>query len=139
MRRSAERAHCVVVSVDTNVVENATLALEFALEEHPSRFLPLGGKLALDAAYNALPVRSLVGRPEFLHNNAARYCEHQESDAHEVSGCLDSPPYVINVKVVDGKKKDEGDLLLITWIVVLAGASFALIVGKVVESRLKTD
>lgn len=136
--RSSEYSHCIVVSIDTEKVQTTTLALEFALTEHPSRFLTLGGETALNAAYNNLPIKSLVDRDKFISHHAEEYCASQEEKAQKVNYCLDTPPFVLNIATT-AKKERSSFFWIITGGVVTSGLALSVFTASAVQSRLKEE
>ena len=100
------RPNCVQISVDTEVDIQHRVALEFALEKHPDRFLTKGGETAILSAYNNLPVNALIDKGKFLSSHASQYCDQKQGIAHTVTGCLDSPPFVLNIKVSGAEDPD---------------------------------
>lgn len=138
--RSAEYPHCVLIAVDTDNLETTTttLALEFVLSKHPSRFLTIGGETALGAAFSKLPVRSLIDKNKFVARHAKHYCDSQTPSAQQVHPCLDTPPFVLHLSVSAAKERST-----LFWVIsgvgIVGGFSAALFVASAVQSRIKED
>lgn len=136
--RSAEHSHCVVITVDTDKVDTATVALEFALQKHPSRFLTIAGKTALSRAHRALPVHSLVNYDSFIAAHASAYCNSQSLTAQQVHPCLDSPPFVLHIKTVP-KNEPTASSSLVAYGAILGGIAVAILISSTVRSHIKID
>lgn len=135
---TGERPNCVQISVDTEKAETSRVALEFALEKHPGRFLTKGGETAINSAYENLPVNALVDKGKFLSAHAAEYCDQKQGVSHTVTGCLDSPPFVLNIKVSPAGDPDWRFWALAGG-VIAGGVLVSALTTSLLQSHLKTQ
>ena len=128
----------MVISIDTEVASPTSLALEFALRQHPDRFLTAGGRIALDAAYESLPVKSLVDRGRFLAKHAEEYCNTNINGSTKVSECLDPPPFLLNL-AISSEKSHEPRFWWFAGAAVIGGIGLSVITAASIASRIKVD
>lgn len=94
--RASEYPECAVVRLTGSLDKTETLVFRFSLNEKPERYLTSGGKLALQAYYEGLPVHQAISEDKFVSHHALEYCNSQTNISISVPTCHST--FQINVE-----------------------------------------
>ena len=94
--RASEYPECAVIRPTGPITSPRTLVLQYTLQQRAERYLTLGGRLALDSLYRAVPVHPLINEGKFIAKKATEYCEAQDNISVPVPVCRSA--FQINIE-----------------------------------------